>query len=112
MATTQQTNDFTILGPTMAASDTVLNAIYSLYFLPDNYKLILTGSKDTDQSFYNKVVTLVKSHDLAHRVAFKENVDNPSAIILPNAGKSRSRYTISGDSPEALASAILHISRA
>ena len=40
------------------------------------------------------------------------NTDNTQAIILPNTGKSRASNAVTGDTPEALASAILHVARA
>ena len=111
MVSTNQINDFTILGPTMAAGGKVLEAIHALYYLPENFKLILTGSKDADQSFYKQVISLVERDGLGDRVTFGDDTGNTRAVILPNAGMSRSRNTVSGDSPEALASAILDLSR-
>ncbi len=112
MATTRQTSDFMILGPAMASGANVLAAIHSLYFLPENFKLILTGSKDADQSFYKEVVSLVERDGLGHRVTFGDDTGQTRAIILPNAGKSRANNAITGDSAEALASAILNLARA
>lgn len=111
MTTIQHTGDFMILGPTMASGNTVLDAIHALYFLPDNFKLLLTGSKDADQSFYNEVVSLVERDGLGSRVTFGDDTGETRAIILPNTGKSRASNAITGDSPEALASAILHVAR-
>lgn len=112
MATTQQNNDFMILGPAMGSGNKVLNAVHALYFLPDNFKLLLTGSKQADQSFYKEVVSLVERDGLGGRVTFGDDTGSTRAIILPNLGKSRAANAISGDSPEALASAILNVARA
>lgn len=113
MVTAQNTNDFMILGPTMASGSKVLAAVHSLYYLPDNFKLILTGSQNADRSFFKEVISLVERDELSSRVRFFESdPDNTNAVILPSAGKSRSHNAVSGDSPEALASAILDLSRA
>ena len=111
MGTAQQ-SDFMILGPAMASGTKVLQAVHSLYFLPENFKLILTGSEKADQSFFNEVKTLIEHDCLEHRVSFAEDYGDSSAVILPNAGMSRSPRAVSGDSSEALASAILNLFRA
>jgi hypothetical protein len=110
--TTQQHNEFMILGPAMASGAKVLAAVHALYFLPENFKLILAGSKKADQSFYKQVVSLVERDELGSRVKFAEISSETDAVILPNTGLSRSRNAVSGDSPEALASAILNVARA
>ena len=113
MVTAQQTSDFMILGPTMASRSKVLAAVHSLYYLPENFKLILTGSHKADQSFFKEVISLVERDDLTSRVRFFESdPENTQAVILPNTGKSRSQNAVSVDSAEALASAILNIARA
>lgn len=99
------------MGPTMAPGNRVLEAIHALYYLPENFKLILAGNKHADQSFFNEVLTLVRHDGLDHRVSFDTNADSAQAVILPNIGKSRAMNAITGDSPEALASAILNIAR-
>lgn len=108
---TQLTSDFMILGPAMASGGKVLEAIHALYFLPENFKLILTGSKDADQSFFKQLQSLIEHDQLGDRVQFDVDSESAQAIILPNAGMSRSRNSIVGDSPEALASAILDLAR-
>lgn len=96
----------------MASGAKVLAAVHSLYYLPENFKLILTGSKDADQSFYKQVISLVRHDGLEDRVSFNDVADSAKAVILPNAGMSRSNKAVTGDSPEALASAILNLARA
>ncbi|HTH72713.1 MAG TPA: hypothetical protein VL737_05120 [Candidatus Pristimantibacillus sp.] len=100
-----------ILGPVMASGSKVLTAIHALYFLPENFKLILTGSEKADQSFYKELVSLVEHDELGGRVHFGDASDELDAIVLPNAGKSRMPNSVAGDSPEALASAILQVAR-
>lgn len=112
MASLQQHNDFMILGPAMASGAKVLNAVHALYFLPENFKLILTGSHKADQSFFRQITSLVERDELGGRVQFADASNQTDAIILPNIGMSRSRNAVSGDSPEALASAILNVARA
>jgi hypothetical protein len=111
-ASTKRINDFIILGPEVASRSKVLEAIYALYFLPDNFKLILTGSQKTDQSFYKELVAAVDECQLDGRVRFTDQADSMDAVILPNAGMVRASNAVAGDSPEALASAILDVSRA
>lgn len=108
----RQINDFTILGPTMASGKKVLAAIHALYFLPENFKLILAGSKSADQSFFNEMISLMERDEVSHRVKFDGRADDAQAVILPNIGKSRAVNAVAGDSPEALASAILDVARA
>jgi len=105
------TDDFMILGPSMGSGGKVLNAVHALYFLPDNFKMILTGSENADQSFLDEISLLVRRDEIGHRIQFDGNVDETHAIILPNTGMSRTRNSVAGDSPEALASAILQLAR-
>ena len=112
MVIARQPNQFIILGPEMASGKNVLEAIHSLYFLPENFKLILTGRQNADQSFFKKVKALVDHDDLGHRVEFVEETPETDIVILPNTGKSRTRNSVAGDSAEALASAILEFARA
>ncbi len=108
-----QLNDFMILGPTMASGKKVLSAIHALYFLPDNFKLALTGSQKADRSFFKEIIDLVERDELSGRVRFFEtDPELAHAVILPNTGKSRAVNAVTGDTPEALASAILDVSRA
>jgi hypothetical protein len=111
MASSQARNDFMILGPAMGSGSKVLAAVHALYFLPENFKLVLTGSHKADKSFFEQVKSLVEHDDLGSRVAFADAGPKTDAVILPNTGMSRSRNAVSGDSPEALASAILNIAR-
>ena len=108
-----QINDFMILGPAMASGKKVLAAIHALYYLPENFKLILAGGQNADQSFFKQIIDLVERDELDSRVRFFEtDPENTQAVILPSAGKSRAANTVTGDSPEALASAILNVARA
>ncbi len=106
-----QINDFMILGPTMASGKKVLSAIHALYFLPENFKLVLTGSKSADQSFFEEIMSLVERDEVGHRVSFDAPAGSTQAVILPSLGKSRAVNAVTGDSPEALASAILDVAR-
>ncbi len=107
----QPSDDFVILGPVMTSGSKVLEAIHALYYLPENFKLILTGSDTASQSFLNEIMALIARDELGHRIQFDTDTDNAQAIILPNTGMSRTRNSIAGDSPEAVASAILHLAR-
>lgn len=100
-----------VFGPDVVSGTKVLDAIHSLYFLPDNFKLILTGSENADQSFYNRVVSLVERDGLGARVQFGQQIDSPHAVITTDDGILADNV-VTGDSAEALASAILNIARA
>jgi hypothetical protein len=101
-----------ILGPAMTSGAKVLQAIHALYYLPENFKLILTGSQNADQSLYKQAVSLVERDELGARVQFADSPEETDAVILPNSGMSRNRNSIAGESSEALASAILEMARA
>lgn len=107
----QQRINFIILGPAMTSGDTVLDAIHALYFLPDYFKLMLIGSKHASPAFLAEIHQLIKHDGLKDRVQFDGDIDTTHAVILPNAGMSRVRNSVAGDSPEALASAILDLVR-
>lgn len=111
---THHIKDFLILGPTLATrnGNRVLEAIHSLYFLPENYKMVFTGAEPVDQSFYSKVVSLVERDALADRVHFTTNAqESDVAILATGKNKPKAKYSVTGDSAEALASAILNIAR-
>jgi hypothetical protein len=109
-AVSHQTRDFVIQGPTLARGNHVLEAIHALYFLPENFRLVFTGNKQVDQSFYKEVVSLVERDHLNDRVDFSGGANSSNAVIV--SGESASQNAVSGDSPEALASAILNVARA
>ena len=109
---TNLTDDFVILGPTLAPGNNVLEAIHSLYYLPENYKLIFTGDVPSNKKFYSQVQALVERDGLGDRVRFVTGVADTDAVILPHVHKTRARRSVTGDSPEALASAILSVARA
>ncbi|HSX16958.1 MAG TPA: hypothetical protein VLH86_02550 [Patescibacteria group bacterium] len=90
--TQRNVKDYFILGPTLQRDNGVLEAIYALYYLPPNYKLILPSAAPEDMSYQNEVLSVVNKNALSERVHFMKN--------------SRS-----ADSPEAYASAMLSFSR-
>jgi hypothetical protein len=104
--------DFVILGPTLAPNNGVLEAIHALYYLPENYKIVFTGSAPVDQSFYKEVITLVEHDELSDRVHFTSDSSFSQVAIVDGAAKRPAKDSLFGDSPEALASAILHFARA
>lgn len=110
-ATLTKTNDFVILGPTLASGSNVLDAVHSLIYLPHNFKLILTGADTADNHLYNTVRALVERDDLGDRVEFASAPVQSDAVILPRPRYTYSKNTVAGDSPEALASAILNLAR-
>ncbi|HJQ08241.1 MAG TPA: hypothetical protein VJ836_02025 [Candidatus Saccharimonadales bacterium] len=104
-------SDFFILGPRVARGNGVLEAIHALYYLPENYQLVFASGNTADQAFYNEVVTLVEQNALGARVHFAQGQKSPHVIIAPRQMKAQDKRMVSGDSPEALASAILRAAR-
>lgn len=110
--TSSHIKDFLILGPTLAQGNKVLEAIHSLYYLPENYKMVFTGAEPVDLSFYSKVVSLVERDALADRVHFTTNAQASDAVILPHATESEAQRSVTGESAEEFASNILNLARA
>jgi hypothetical protein len=109
--TTKPLKDFLILGPTLVKGNKVLEAIHSLYYLPENYKMVFTGTSPVDQNFYSQIVSLIERDSLADRVRFMANVRTSDAVIDPKATVPTTRKIVTGDSAEAFASAILNLTR-
>jgi hypothetical protein len=94
MASTQaQTagKDFYILGPALKRDNGVLEAIYSLQYLPQNYQLFLPAAASADEMFQIEIASHIKNNALGQRVHF----------VSADAGVA----------PEAYASAMLKMAR-
>jgi hypothetical protein len=93
--TTQKHTDYFIVGPALKPGNGVVEAIYSLFYLPQNYKLILpTAAKNSDR-FFDEIVALVKKNDLEQRVYFsKETATTKTAEGFASAvlNTARSGY--------------------
>jgi hypothetical protein len=115
LSTNGQTRDFVILGPSLAKSSTrrILEVVHSLYYLPENFKIVFTGWTAVNKDMYDAIVTLVERDALAERVHFASGVGVAHAIVLPNhAVTEEPEKAVGGESAEALASAILDLARA
>lgn len=112
MSTTaaQNTKTLTIMGPRIIRGHAVRNAIDALVYLPESYRLVFAGHPQ-DQSFYNEVVAAVERCGLSDRVRFMYEVESPDMFVASD-GESAKGRTVSGNSPEALASAVLRTARA
>jgi hypothetical protein len=86
------TKDYFIIGPMMQPGNGVLEAIYSLLYLPSNYKLMLPAATPEDMPFRKEVTAAIEQNALHDRVHFVK------------AGTSTA-------SPEAFASTALQMSR-
>jgi hypothetical protein len=106
------TKDFVILGPAFIPGSHVLEAVHSLYFLPENFKLVFLHALSANKDLLAQVTALVARDELGERVQFVGQAARTHAVILPHPHKSRSKHSVTGDSPEALASAILNVARA
>jgi hypothetical protein len=104
--------DFFILGPAMVRGNRVLEAVHALYYLPENYKLIFSDAQPMDQELVMEVKDLAQRNELGQRVHFNSDAKPSSAIIASKGLAMPTNNVVSGDTPEALASAILAISRA
>lgn len=102
-AAAHKTSNVTIMGPHMVRGKAVYNAIDALIYLPKSYRLVFAGNPQ-DQSFYNEIVALVERFDLGDRVRFMYEVE-PDVTVAGDGDTNQE--AVSGDSPEALASAIL-----
>jgi len=79
-AMNQQNTDYFIMGPVLKPGAGVIEAIYSLFYLPANYKLILPAALSNYDAYYNQIVALVKKNSLEERVYFsKESTPIKSA---------------------------------
>lgn len=90
--TQAQTTDCFIVGPVLKPENGVVEAIFSLFYLPQNYKLILPAATKSSDRFFNDIVALVKKNDLQQRVYFSKESDTTK-------------------SPEGFASAVLNTAR-
>jgi hypothetical protein len=88
----KQHTDYFIMGPALRPDNGVMEAVYSLFYLPANYKLILPTAVNDSDRFFKEIVALVKQNDLAQRVYF-------------------SKQTPSTESAEGFASAVLNTAR-
>ncbi len=106
----KQSDSFFILGPTLARGNKVLESIHSLYYLPENFQMVFTGTAPVDEQFYGEVVGLVEHDKLGDRVHFTNDAKGSHAVI---AGQEHTMVgdAIMGESPEAIASAILKLAR-
>jgi phosphoserine aminotransferase len=111
LPTTDRPKDFLIQGPALARGNRVLEAVHSLYFLPENYKMIFTVASAHDQVLQDEVMSLLARNALVHRVHFNSQGHVSDAVIVSTTAGKAIHNSVSGDSPEALASAILKISR-
>ena len=87
-----QVKDYFIIGPAVQPDNGVLEAIYSLLYLPLNFKLMLPAAMPEDMPFHLEVTAAIEQNALHDRVHFIKQ-GTPT------------------DSPEAFASAALQMSR-
>lgn len=104
-------NDFWVQGPSVVSKVQVLIALFALQYLPDNFKLVLPGSEAADKGFLAELQTLVARDNLHNRVRFASEASNIMATIQTDSGSAKVVNGVVGDSPEALASAILLMAR-
>jgi hypothetical protein len=104
---------FCHLGPSVTSGTVALNAVHVLYFLPKEYKLVLPTALPEHKASYDKVVSLIERDDLGSRVQFTDmQVKAGRQAIIVTSSTDRRPGSIFGRTPEALASAVLHVARA
>jgi hypothetical protein len=84
--------EFVIMWPSVRPGNGVLEAIFSLFYLPLQYEMILPLPKNVDPAYRSKITSVIKENGLTQRVRLVES-RAPSA------------------SPEAFASAVLRANR-
>lgn len=106
-------NEFVIWGPAVTSGSAVLNAIHALYYLPQQYRLILPKATPAEKASYEQVLSLIQRDHLDKRVTFSDKQIEAAyqAVIVANEADALPGY-IFGSTPEGLASAILDAARA
>jgi len=95
--TQAQNTDYFIVGPALKPENGVVEAIYSLFYLPQNYKLILPTAAKNSERFFDDIVALVKKNDLEQRVYFSRetpNVASPEGFASAVLNTARSGYSM------------------
>lgn len=96
--TSQSKNiDYFIVGPALKPGNGVVEAIYALFYLPQNYKLILPAAFKNSDRFFNDIVALVKKHDLEQRVYFShetQDMKSPEGFASAVLNTARSGYSM------------------
>lgn len=110
MAARRRTRDVFILGPSVTSGDAALNAVHALYYLPRRFKLLLPKVLPEEKAQYNTVLSLVRHYDFTGRVQFGGSGRAPRKAFIVAEEDDMGGH-ITGDTPEALASAILTASR-
>lgn len=129
------TPDFLLL----CSSDNIAEAIHALYYLPQNYKLVVNGGRSPSQteatwmkslnnrvkfeSFGSKETSAQESPYLfadtiisgESEAVIAESIEVPCVIVSSSASgltaHGMTGFTVQSGNPEALASAILYIAR-
>jgi len=66
-----------IFCPAVAENSGVLEALYALYYLPRNYKLMVSATGAKSKAMYQKVRELVRKESLTDRVILTEQTGLP-----------------------------------
>jgi hypothetical protein len=113
MSKSASSNDFVIWGPSVISGDAVLNAVHALYYLPEQYKLVLPPALPEQKEQYQQVCDFIERDNLTGRVHFTDKLvaARRQAIIVTDPEDRRPGSIYGGSSPEALASAILNAYR-
>lgn len=61
-----------ILCPAAADNSGVIEALYALYYLPQNYKLLIAAVSVKSKAIFERVREIMRSEQLKNRVIFKD----------------------------------------
>jgi hypothetical protein len=64
--------DFMILCPAVAENSGVIEALYALFYLPQNYKLLISAAGAKSKTLYAKIKNIIRSESLMNRVVLQE----------------------------------------
>jgi hypothetical protein len=106
-------SDFIIWGPSVSSGSLAVNAVHALYYLPDQFMLVMPRVLASEQVAYMRILALIRRDGLAGRVTFTDSVvpARRQAVIAQTPNDIRAGH-IFGHTPEAVASAILRAARA
>ena len=61
-----------ILCPAAADNSGVIEALYALYYLPQNYKLLIAAVSSKSKAVFERVREIMRSDSIKNRVVFKD----------------------------------------
>lgn len=100
------TNDFIILCPVVAENSGAIEALYALYYLPPNFKLLITKVGVKSQVLFDRIREIMSTESIKDRVLVQDGAGMPeiaspfSSANVVVYGSSDPMYT--KDAPQAI----------